>query len=102
MSRPATIVISDWLANCQAGQWTPFEAAAALKEALAKEGYTIEDGSASMSREIAYDQILTLARELSAVTDRLVESERAYRTLVRKSAKKIREASRPPQDIAHD
>lgn len=41
MSRPATIVISDWLANCRAGQWTPFEAATALKEALRKEDYVI-------------------------------------------------------------
>jgi hypothetical protein len=41
MSRPSTIVISDWLANCRAGQWTPFEAATLLKIALAKEGYTI-------------------------------------------------------------
>lgn len=41
MNRPATIVISDWLANCQVGQWTPFEAATALKEALRKEGYVI-------------------------------------------------------------
>jgi hypothetical protein len=39
--RPSVIVISDWLANCRAGQWTPFEAATALKAALAKEGYTI-------------------------------------------------------------
>jgi hypothetical protein len=39
--RPSTIVISDWLANCQVGQWTPFEAATALKGALAKEGYII-------------------------------------------------------------
>lgn len=39
--RPATIVISDWLANCQVGQWTPFEAAIALKAALTKEGYEI-------------------------------------------------------------
>lgn len=39
--RPSVIVISDWLANCQTGQWTPFEAAMALKRALAKEGYTI-------------------------------------------------------------
>lgn len=41
MNRPATIVISDWLANCQVGQWTPFEAATALKERLQKEGYDI-------------------------------------------------------------
>lgn len=41
MSRPATIIISDWLANCQVGQWTPFEAATALKEVLRKEGYVI-------------------------------------------------------------
>lgn len=41
MTRSATIVISDWLANCRAGQWTPFEAATALKEALRKEGYAI-------------------------------------------------------------
>jgi hypothetical protein len=40
-ARPSTIVISDWLANCQAGQWTPFEAATALKAALTKEGYEI-------------------------------------------------------------
>lgn len=39
--RPATIVISDWLANCQTGQWTPFEAATALKATLAKEGFTV-------------------------------------------------------------
>lgn len=39
--RPSTIVISDWLANCSVGQWTPFEAATALKATLAKEGYTI-------------------------------------------------------------
>lgn len=39
--RPATIVISDWLANCSVGQWTPFEAATALSRALEKEGYTI-------------------------------------------------------------
>jgi hypothetical protein len=39
--RPATIVISDWLANCQVGQWTPFEAATLLKVALVKEGYVI-------------------------------------------------------------
>lgn len=41
MSRPATIVISDWLANCQVGQWTPFEAATALKDSLRREGYVI-------------------------------------------------------------
>lgn len=41
MARPSTIVISDWLANCRAGQWTPFEAATALKAALTKEGYAI-------------------------------------------------------------
>jgi hypothetical protein len=40
-SRPSTIVISDWLANCQVGQWTPFEAAVALKDALAENGYVI-------------------------------------------------------------
>lgn len=39
--RPATIVISDWLANCQVGQWTPFEAAMALKAALKMEGFSI-------------------------------------------------------------
>jgi len=39
--RPSTIVISDWLANCQVGQWTPFEAATALKDALTKAGYVI-------------------------------------------------------------
>ena len=39
--RPAIIVMSDWLANCSVGQWTPFEAADALKKALAKEGYEI-------------------------------------------------------------
>lgn len=41
MARPSTIVISDWLANCRTEQWTPFEAATALKAALAKEGYAI-------------------------------------------------------------
>ena len=41
MNRPSTIVISDWLANCQVGQRTPFEAASALKATLAKEGYVI-------------------------------------------------------------
>lgn len=41
MSRPSTIVISDWLANCRTEQWTPFEAATALKSALEKEGYVI-------------------------------------------------------------
>lgn len=41
MSRPSTIVISDWLSNCQVGQWTPFEAATALKKALDTEGYDI-------------------------------------------------------------
>lgn len=41
MSRPSTIVISDWLANCRTEQWTPFEAATALKEALSKEGYVV-------------------------------------------------------------
>jgi hypothetical protein len=40
--RPSVIVISDWLANCSVGQWTPFEAATALKEALRKEGYIIQ------------------------------------------------------------
>ena len=40
-TRPSVIVISDWLANCSVGQWTPFEAATALKEALRKEGYII-------------------------------------------------------------
>lgn len=39
--RSSTVVISDWLANCQSGQWTPFEAANALRNLLAKEGYTI-------------------------------------------------------------
>jgi len=38
-------MISDWLANCSVGQWTPFEAATALKEALRKEGYSISDGT---------------------------------------------------------
>lgn len=39
--RPATIVISDWLANFRQNQWTPFEAGVALKEALRKEGYVV-------------------------------------------------------------
>lgn len=39
--RTSTIVISDWLANCRTEQWTPFEAATALKAALRKEGYVI-------------------------------------------------------------
>lgn len=46
MSRPSTIVISDWLANCRTEQWTPFEAATALKEALRKEGYEIVERKA--------------------------------------------------------
>lgn len=41
MNRPATIVISDWLANCQVGQSTPFEAAIALREALRQAGYVV-------------------------------------------------------------
>lgn len=41
MSRPSTIVISDWLMNFRSNQWTPFEAATALKAALEKEGYVI-------------------------------------------------------------
>jgi hypothetical protein len=45
MNRPSTIVISDWLANCSVGQWTPFEAATALKEALRKEGYGITEAA---------------------------------------------------------
>ena len=43
MRRPSVIVISDWLAICSVGQWTPFEAATALKEALRKEGYSITE-----------------------------------------------------------
>lgn len=46
-SRSSTIVISDWLTNCQAGQWTPFEAATALKEKLRKEGYAIVSATTS-------------------------------------------------------
>ena len=49
MIRPATIVISDWLANCQVGQWTPFEAATALKAALKKEGYSIVETAQYLS-----------------------------------------------------
>lgn len=45
MSRPSTIVISDWLMNCRTNQWTPFEAATALKVALEKEGYEIVEKS---------------------------------------------------------
>jgi hypothetical protein len=45
MKRSATIVISDWLANCSVGQWTPFEAATALKEALRKEGYGVTEAA---------------------------------------------------------
>jgi hypothetical protein len=41
MTRPSTIVISDWLANCRTEQWTPFEAATALKAVLMKEGYVV-------------------------------------------------------------
>ena len=47
--RPSVIVISDWLANCSVGQWTPFEAATALKEALRKEGYSITEAELSKS-----------------------------------------------------
>ena len=59
--RPATIVISDWLANCQSGQWTPFEAATALKAALTKEGYEItpqrfDNGAVAMPRELTDEQ----------------------------------------------
>lgn len=39
MRKSSTIVISDWLMNCRTGQWTPFEAATALKVVLAKEGF---------------------------------------------------------------
>lgn len=39
--KAATIVMSDWLAKCGVGQWTPFEAATALKAELAREGYAI-------------------------------------------------------------
>lgn len=39
--RPASIIISDWLANCQVGQWTPFEAAHALMNRLQDEGYYV-------------------------------------------------------------
>lgn len=49
---------------------------------------TVEDNS--VNREIAMDQILTLSRELGAVTERLMQSERAYRALERKSAKERR------------
>lgn len=40
-TRSSTIAISDWLVNCRTEQWTPFEAATALKAALEKEGYII-------------------------------------------------------------
>lgn len=44
----------------------------------------------SIKREIAYDQILTLARELGGVTEKLMASEKERRTLARKSAKDAR------------
>lgn len=39
--RASVIVISDWLASAHAGAWTPFEAASAMKSALANEGYGV-------------------------------------------------------------
>lgn len=59
--RPSVIVISDWLANCRAGQWTPFEAATALKAALAKEGYAI--ASSPDSKLEAYRKALEFYRD---------------------------------------
>lgn len=41
MSRPASIVISDWLANVRVGQMTPFEAAHSLMNYLQDEGYYV-------------------------------------------------------------
>ena len=38
---PATLVISRWLNRCQAGQWTPFEAAEAIEQELRRAGYKI-------------------------------------------------------------
>lgn len=49
-----------------------------------------DDLSASVSRELHMDQILTLARELGAVTEKLIASEQAYRQLERKAAKERR------------
>lgn len=53
MAGPSTIVISYWLANCRMEQWTPFEAATALKAALTKEGYAIiAESELAKAREI--------------------------------------------------
>lgn len=35
------LVISRWLKQCSAGQWTPFEAACAIEAELEKAGYEI-------------------------------------------------------------
>lgn len=49
-----------------------------------------ESQNDSIKREIAYDQILTLARELGDVTEKLMASEKERRALARKSAKNAR------------
>lgn len=67
--RPSTIVISDWLANFRTEQWTPFEAAIALKDALTKEGYVIvpvaSDGQELRQRihnmRVTLSSVVTLA-----------------------------------------
>lgn len=41
LKRPAVLVISEWLSLMRPGQWTPFEAASRLKDALRAEGYVI-------------------------------------------------------------
>lgn len=54
-NRPSTIVISDWLSNCRTNQWTPFEAATALKAALTKEGYIVALKEDVIDRAAGYE-----------------------------------------------
>jgi hypothetical protein len=70
MNRPSTIVISDWLASCQVGQWTPFEAATALKAALAKEGYLVAPTSQSPSVRPGVEQIARIIYDAFPFTPR--------------------------------
>lgn len=65
--------------------------------AITPHGTAKEAADASISRELHLDQILTLARELGAVTEKLIASEQAYRKLARKSDKEIRAA----KSLAH-